>query len=206
VLDPRDVKFYRNQQGYYWLPDDDPFTWRNRLPLARDALAEVLLIGGSLTLLTLVVAAFSIYWAIPLAVIAFNMVWFFRNPRRRVPTEPGLVVSPADGKIVAIEQIPYDEFIGGPAICVGIFLSVFNVHINRAPVAGRVVGLTYRRGKMLNARRSRLAKMNKSLCGWKKTRRRTAATSCGKSPERWRDGSCVRWRRAINSTGGVCSA
>ena len=46
VLDPRDVKFYRNQGGYYWEPQDDPFTWRDRLPFARVGLAELIVIGG----------------------------------------------------------------------------------------------------------------------------------------------------------------
>ena len=68
------------------------------------------------------------------------IVWFFRDPPRRVPTAAGLVVSPADGKVVAIDEIEHDEFLGGPAVQIGIFLSIFNVHINRAPVAGRVVG------------------------------------------------------------------
>jgi phosphatidylserine decarboxylase len=80
-----------------------------------------------------------------------------------VPATPGLVLSPADGKVTTIEPIEYDEFIGGPAVLVGIFLSVANVHINRAPLAGRVIGISYRRGKFLNALRPESARENEQL-------------------------------------------
>jgi phosphatidylserine decarboxylase len=163
VLDPRDVKFYRNQGGYFWAKEDDPFTWRDRLPFARVGLAEVLLLGGGFSALTaLLLAVFPPAALVPAACAAI-VFWFFRNPRRTAPAAPGLVLSPADGKIVTIEPIEHDEFIGGPALLVGIFLSVANVHINRAPVAGRVVGLSYRRGKFLNALRAESARENEQL-------------------------------------------
>ncbi len=174
VLDPRDLKFYRNQGGYYWEACDDPFQWRNRLPFARDGLAELLVMGGGLLLLSLlslwlalresgwisgvawlIATAFAVLWAL--------VVWFFRNPRRTTPKEPNFVVSPADGTISEIEQLDYDEYIGGPAIKVGIFLSIFNVHINRAPMACRVVGLKYRPGKYLNALRPESARENEQV-------------------------------------------
>jgi phosphatidylserine decarboxylase len=95
--------------------------------------------------------------------IGLVVVWFFRNPKRISPTAPGLIVSPADGTITSIDEIEHDDFIGGPAIQIGIFLSVFNVHINRTPVAGRVIGLKYRKGKYLNAMRPESAKLNEQL-------------------------------------------
>jgi len=61
------------------------------------------------------------------------------------------VVSPADGKIVQVEDIPYDDFVGGPAVLIGIFLSVFNVHINRMPCDGIVEGVQYQPGMFLVA-------------------------------------------------------
>jgi phosphatidylserine decarboxylase len=163
VLDPRDVKFYRNQGGYYWLPADDPFQWRDRLPVARAGLAELLIIAGTFFLIAAVVGYF--YWpaSIVPAGLGLFVISFFRNPRRPIPTDPGLVVSPADGKIVLIEEIPHDDFIGGPAVLVGIFLSVFNVHINRVPVASRIVGLTYKKGKFLNALRASSARENEQM-------------------------------------------
>lgn len=175
VLDPRDLKFHRNQGGYYWEPQDDPFTWRDRLPFARVGLAELIVIGGGALVAALLLFRIA-FWisstggrvtvcllALALAVIAGLVVWFFRNPRRQVPTGAGVVVAPADGKIVTIEEVTDDEFSGGRAICVGIFLSIFNVHINRSPVRARVIGLRYRRGKMLNALRPESARENEQL-------------------------------------------
>jgi phosphatidylserine decarboxylase len=178
VLDPRDLKFFQNQGGYHWEPQDDPFRWRDRLPFARAGLAE-LLVFSALTFLpaiALTIGLFSTGAALSplpriagwlavatLTVVGLLIVWFFRNPSRRIPVEAGLVVSPADGKIVAIDEIEHDEFVGGPAIQIGIFLSIFNVHLNRAPVAGRVIGLRYRPGKYLNALRPESARENEQL-------------------------------------------
>ncbi len=64
--------------------------------------------------------------------------FFFRNPRRRLPPGENAVVSPADGRVIAVDEI---EVEGGKALRIGIFLSVFNVHVNRAPLAGRVVAV-----------------------------------------------------------------
>lgn len=174
VLDPRDLKFYRNQGGYYWDRHDDPFTWRDNLPFARVGLAELILMaGGSLVVagsLAAVAARMSgtgktltAFLAIAALIAGLLIAWFFRNPRRAIPQQPGLVVSPADGTIVELEEIPHDEQIGGPARKIGIFLSIFNVHINRAPVSGRVIGLRYRPGKYLNALRPESARENEQL-------------------------------------------
>lgn len=174
VLDPRDLKFHRNQGGYYWDPADDPFTWRDRLPFARVGLAELFVMTGtSLAIavgggwgaarLTGVAQLLTSLLAVAGVVVALLIAWFFRNPRRTIPAESGLVVSPADGKIVDIEDIPYDEYIGGPARKIGIFLSIFNVHINRSPIQGRVIGLRYRPGKYLNALRPESARENEQL-------------------------------------------
>lgn len=174
VLDPRDLKFYRNQGGWYWDLHDDPFAWRDRLPFARVGLAELFLMCGSAKAATLGFAwwanhstgalkVIAILVAVTSAVSCGLIAWFFRNPRRISPPDPGLVVSPADGKIVDIEDIPFDDDIGGPAKKIGIFLSIFNVHINRAPIAGRVIGLRYRPGKCLNALRPESARENEQL-------------------------------------------
>jgi phosphatidylserine decarboxylase len=163
VLDPRDVKFYRNLGGYFWEKEDDPFAWRDTLPFARVGLTELWLISGAF--FALAVGLIWVYWPVALipAVLGLCIVWFFRNPSRSVPQGVGQVVAPADGKVVEIEEIEYDEYIGGPALLVGIFLSVFNVHINRVPLAARVIGLTYRRGKFLNAMLPESARENERL-------------------------------------------
>jgi phosphatidylserine decarboxylase len=79
------------------------------------------------------------------------VVYFFRDPPRRIPSEPGLIVAPADGKVAEISRLEWDEFIGGPAVRIGIFLSIFNVHLNRSPADARVVALRYSPGEFLNA-------------------------------------------------------
>jgi len=162
VLDPRDVKFYRNQGGYRWSAENDPFSWRGRLPFARAGLAELILLGGSMFVLTAALAY--VFWplAIASALAGLSIVWFFRDPTRIVPGQPGVVVSPADGRIVSVEEVA-DEFIEGPAVLIGIFLSVFDVHVNRAPMGATVVGLRYRRGKFLNALRPKAAHENERM-------------------------------------------
>jgi phosphatidylserine decarboxylase len=152
VLDPRDLKFCRNRCTCDWDPADDPFAWRNRLPFARWGLAELQLMGWPLLFLT-VFLAYSAWWYLALipGVLLALVVWFFRDPPRPVPEGPGLVVSPADGKIAEITRLEHDEYIGGPAVKIGIFLSIFNVHLNRTPATARVIALRYHPGEFLNA-------------------------------------------------------
>ena len=94
------------------------------------------------------------YWW-PLAALAIVvLLWlfaFFRDPERVVPAEERVMVSPADGTVSDITEVEHDELLGGPALRIGIFLSVFNVHVNRSPCDGRVLSISYRKGKFLNA-------------------------------------------------------
>ena len=116
-------------------------------------------------LVTGMALAMSPWWyaAIVPGVLLALVVWFFRDPPRRVPTEPGLVVAPADGTIAEITPLANDEFIGGPAVRIGIFLSIFNVHINRAPVRSHVIKLHYSPGEFLNALNPDSAIRNENL-------------------------------------------
>ena len=92
------------------------------------------------------------HWAslapLPLLLVG---IWFFRDPERTIPDGDELVVSPADGKVVDIEQVDEPHYIGGPALRVGIFLSPLDVHVNRAPVQGTVEFRHYRPGRFLTA-------------------------------------------------------
>ena len=98
---------------------------------------------------------------IPLLAAAF-FLWFFRDPERQIPATPGAVVSPADGKVTSISPTQWK---GEPRTSISIFLSVFNVHVNRSPVGGRVIGLDYRRGKYVNALNPACAEHNEqSVC------------------------------------------
>lgn len=98
-----------------------------------------------------------LFWpALPLLLLAFVlllvaafMAYFFRDPRRTVPSESGLVVSPADGKVTRIEKLAGDGA-DSPTV-VSIFLSPFDVHVNRAPIAGEVIDVTYTKGRFVAA-------------------------------------------------------
>lgn len=88
------------------------------------------------------------YWAVVPVVFATFFLWFFRDPNRVVPPDPGAVVSPADGKVTAVANVKLE---GEPRKRISIFLNVFNVHVNRSPVAGIVRAVHYQEGKFLNA-------------------------------------------------------
>ena len=118
----------------------DAYVFILPLLLAAVSLALVGLRGGPL-----------FYWAAGVAfLLALFVAFFFRNPRREVPTDPNLVVSPADGRVVVVRPLGPEEAPGGGTL-VSIFLSVFDVHINRAPVAGTITRVEYRRGKFKSA-------------------------------------------------------
>jgi phosphatidylserine decarboxylase len=85
--------------------------------------------------------------AIPI-VLAIFFLWFFRDPKRIIPTEPGQIVSPADGVVTEAEWI---ETVTGSRLRLSIFLNVFDVHVNRAPVSGTVKIVEQRKGQFLNA-------------------------------------------------------
>lgn len=87
-------------------------------------------------------------WSVPPLLLAAFFLWFFRDPERAIPQEPGLVVSPADGKVTEVARISTPD---GECFRISIFLSVFDVHVNRSPVAGVVRDVRYRKGLFLNA-------------------------------------------------------
>ncbi|MGC3966019.1 MAG: phosphatidylserine decarboxylase family protein [Pirellulales bacterium] len=164
VLDPRDLKFCSNLCSARWAPEYDRFAWRGRLPFVRWGLAELLLMGLPLLGLTIVAALTPIPWlAIVPGIFLALIVWFFRDPYRDVPQAPGLVVSPADGVVSEVVNLDQHEFVGGPAVRISIFLSVFNVHVNRSPVAGRIVRLNYHPGKFVDARKPESAIINENM-------------------------------------------
>lgn len=88
---------------------------------------------------------------VPLALWLFGFS-FFRDPERELPEDPSALVSPADGTVADIGEVKSTPLLDEPCLRVGIFLSVFNVHVNRAPLQGRVAALRYRPGRFLDAR------------------------------------------------------
>ncbi len=120
----------------------------------REILIAFLLLGSMAGILLYAGRVWCVYLG-PLALApAIVFVWvlsFFRDPEREIPGAPGLVVSPADGVVTHIDEVDQPAFIEGKALRVSIFMSIFNVHVNRAPCDGRVVYLQYRKGEFLNA-------------------------------------------------------
>lgn len=96
---------------------------------------------------------------LPLVLFLFT-AYFFRNPKRAVTAAEGQILSPADGVVSEIKMVEADPLIGGPAVRLSIFLSIFNVHLNRAPVAGRVFLRHYRPGKYIPAFKSHASEVN----------------------------------------------
>ncbi|HBO45585.1 MAG TPA: phosphatidylserine decarboxylase family protein [Planctomycetaceae bacterium] len=163
ILDPRDLKYCRNQCSCHWQAKDDPFAWRERIPFARWGLAELQLMGWPLLALSVLLGWYAWYLAWIPAIPMCLVVWFFRDPPRRVPQDPDILVSPADGKVVSIDHLEHDPFVGAPAVRIGIFLSIFNVHLNRAPCDGRVIALRYHEGRFLSATRPESSLYNENI-------------------------------------------
>lgn len=90
---------------------------------------------------------------------AFSLV-FFRNPNRHVPTGDGIAVSPADGKVIAVEKAFEPHLLGEEALHIAIFLNVVNVHVNRVPVRGKVIETVYHPGRFLSATMDKCAEEN----------------------------------------------
>jgi phosphatidylserine decarboxylase len=96
-------------------------------------------------------------WAWPTILLAVFFLWFFRDPGRTIPNAAAAVVSPADGRVTYVGQIVED---GVPYLRISIFLSVFDVHVNRSPIGGVIREVRYQRGKFLNAMNAASAEQN----------------------------------------------
>jgi len=96
-------------------------------------------------------------YAIPVLLLAAFFLWFFRDPERQIPTIPGAVVSPGDGKVTDVAQVTMNHVTRQR---ISIFLSVFNVHVNRSPIEGVIRDVRYQRGKFLNAMSAHSAEEN----------------------------------------------
>lgn len=88
------------------------------------------------------------------------IIYFFRNPERLVPQEEGLIVAPADGKVVFVGSVEKAPILDAPALKISIFMSVFNVHVNRAPCSGKIVDMYYHKGSFLNAALDKASEQN----------------------------------------------
>lgn len=122
----------------------------------------ILLVAGVIAAL---VFAF-LQWWITLAIVVvadLALLAFFRDPDRKTPTQRGQVVAACDGRVSSIHDLEHFEPFNGPAKCIRVFLSVFDVHVNRSPMHGRVVSVTHKPGKKLNALKAESAELNEAV-------------------------------------------
>src|SRR5205807_554318 len=156
--------------GFWFRDEDDRFRWRGRLRLARAGLAELICFSSILVpllVLFVILAALvhPLLW-LPAGLVGLSWVFivsFFRDPERRIPTDPQALVSPADGTVTHVDEVDEPDFPGGRAFRVSIFLSIFNVHVNRMPRTGRVINVRYFPGAFLDARHKECSVRNEQL-------------------------------------------
>ncbi len=126
-------------------------------PIAREGYPFIALFA----FVTLVFALLGwIFLTLLLLALTLFSVYFFRNPERLVPTGGNLVVAPADGKVVFVGDVQEDRYFKKRVTKVSIFMSVFNVHVNRAPCDGKVVDMYYNKGQFLNASYDKASECN----------------------------------------------
>lgn len=171
IIDPRDLKLWRNVCGHSFADGDDAFGWRDRVRFARAGLCEVVVVS----LLTWAVLGPSVaawvgsandWFLVPAALVALHwafVLWFFRDPERTITAAADALLSPADGLITHLEEVDAADFPQGRAFRISMWLSPLNVHLNRAPRDGRVIRTRYFPGRFVNARRADSAKINEQL-------------------------------------------
>lgn len=123
-----------------------------RIPLTEYGVRELLLFGGFSVAGGVAAGALGWWFVTPVFLLALAFVlWFFRDPSRRIPDGAGLVVSPADGKVVEVSNVDEPRFLKTASHKIAIFMSPLNVHVNRAPCAGAVEAVEHRPGQFHNA-------------------------------------------------------
>lgn len=135
-------------------------------PAGGREMAIISLLFGPAAAAAYVATASGYLWCWPVAVI-LTLAWaagiaFFRDPDRKTPTESGIMVAPADGKVVETITLDHHDDIGGPARRIGIFLSVLDVHVNRSPCSGVVQAIRYQPGQFLDARNPNSSRLNEA--------------------------------------------
>jgi len=113
-------------------------------------------------------------WAMIIAeflvlVLFFYVIYFFRDPERAIPVDENIIVSAADGLVVSVEEYDEPDFHLGPMLRIAVFLSVFDVHVNRSPVAGTVNATVYKAGQFLDVRHPDSSTRNECRSWWLET-------------------------------------
>jgi len=126
-------------------------------PIAREGYPFIALFA----FVTLVFALLGwVFVTLLLLILTLFSVYFFRNPERIVPSGDNLVVAPADGKVIFVGDVQEDRYFKKRVTKVSIFMSVFNVHVNRVPCDGKVVDMYYNKGQFLNASYDKASECN----------------------------------------------
>ena len=128
-----------------------------RFPIAKEGMMFILPLG----LLSLIL------WIVHLPVLAglsafltLFVIYFFRDPERAIPPGEKAILSPADGKVIQVQPCVEERFLRGPTIKISVFMSVFNVHVNRNPLTARIIDSSYAAGKFLRADLDRASAAN----------------------------------------------
>jgi len=131
--------------------------------LSKHAKPECVTIAAVGLMLSVAVVIVDLWWlALVILPLAAALLMFFRDPERRTPTQRGVMVAPADGRVSSVHEIEHFEPIDGPAVCVRIFLSVFDVHVNYSPYHTTVESITHTPGQHLNALKPESAEGNEN--------------------------------------------
>jgi phosphatidylserine decarboxylase len=128
-----------------------------RWPIAREGLPFVM---AAAAFTVLMIGMGWLPWAFLGLVMTLFIAYFFRNPKRDIPGFPNAILSPADGTIIAVGETMEDRFLKEKACKVSIFMSLFDVHINRVPVSGKVLERSYHPGRFLVASRDKASLAN----------------------------------------------
>ncbi len=130
---------------------------RRNWPVAPDALP----IAGVLAVLGFALYRLLGAWGLLLpGILILFTLFFFRNPNRTGKAAAGELICPADGQVLSVREVEHDDYIGGPALKISIFLSLFNVHVNRSPIAARVEFVRYQEGRFLPAFKNHASEVN----------------------------------------------
>lgn len=127
-----------------------------KIPIRKESTPYIILLAAIALILCFI---FPVTALIPIILLIF-ILYFFRDPERKISIDEKTFLSPADGTVMGVSEIIENSYIGGKAKKVTIFLSVFNVHINRSPIAGKVTYVEYREGKYLPAFKSHASELN----------------------------------------------
>lgn len=127
-----------------------------RIPIAKEGFPIII----SILTAGLIIGSLNLFFGLPLIAFGIFSLWFFRDPEREVPFLPKAIVSPADGRVIKIEELNDERFLKAPAKKVSIFMSVFNVHVNRIPYDGVVEDIYYNPGKFFVASLDKASDLN----------------------------------------------